>query len=148
MPRDNFSKVVIERLSKRVGMKCSRPDCRLPTAGPDAAEGVTNVGVAAHITGASPTGARFDDALTSEERAGIANGIWLCQTDAKLIDDDEMIYTKSVLREWKETAEHMAALEAKGYAVRKAQPFSDLHRNAPKLIAEMRDDCRRRVYCL
>jgi hypothetical protein len=73
-------------------------------------------------------------------RSDIANGIWLCQTHAKLIDDDELTYTAAVLRDWKDTAEHMAALEARGFAVRKAAPFTDLAKKAPRLLAEMRED--------
>lgn len=142
MARDDFSRTTIDRLSRRVGMRCSNPDCRMPTAGPDSNGGTTNLGVAAHITAASPGGARYDDRLTSEERSSIENGIWLCQIHAKLIDDDELRFPPSVLREWKETAEHMAALEARGYAVKKASPFPDLERKAPSLISEMRDDLK------
>jgi hypothetical protein len=140
LARDDFSRSVVDRLAKRVGMRCSCPDCRMPTSGPDGDGGVTNIGVAAHITAASPGGARYDEALTSEIRSGIANGIWLCQTHAKLIDDDELSYTPAVLREWKETAEHMAALEARGFTVRKAAPFANLEKKAPRLLAEMRKD--------
>ena len=144
MARDDFSKVIIDRLAKRAGMRCSFPDCRLPTAGPDAAGGVTNLGVAAHITAASPGGPRYDETLTPEQRSDILNGIWLCQSHAKLIDDDELTYTPAVLREWKDVAEHMAALEARGYEVRRATPFADLEKKAPKLIAEMREDLTRK----
>jgi hypothetical protein len=124
-------------------MRCSNPDCRRPTAGPDADGGTTNLGVAAHITAASLGGARYDGALSAEQRSDITNGIWLCQMHAKLIDDDELSYPPSVLREWKETAEHMAALEARGYAVHRDSPFPDLERKAPKLIAEMREDLQK-----
>jgi hypothetical protein len=123
-------------------MKCSYPDCRTPTSGPDGGDGITNTGVAAHISAASPGGARYDETLTPEMRSDITNGIWLCQTHAKLIDDDELTYTPAVLREWKETAEHMAALEARGFAVRRATPFADLEKKAPKLVAEMREDLK------
>lgn len=140
MARDDFTKAVIDRLAKRVGMKCSNPDCRMPTAGPDAAGGVTNTGVAAHISAASPGGARYDESLTPEERSGSGNGIWLCQTHAKLIDDDELAFTPALLREWRDTAEHMAALEARGFQVRRASPFANLEKRVPNLIAEMRAD--------
>ena len=80
--------------------------------------------------------------MTSEERGSINNGIWLCQTHAKLIDDDELAFPPTLLRDWKDTAEQMAALEAKGFSVRRALPFPDLERKAPKLIAEMREDLR------
>lgn len=142
LPRDNFPRETIDRLARRAGMKCSNPDCRLPTAGPDAGDGTTNTGVAAHIAAASPGGARYDDAMTPEQRSGIANGIWLCQTHAKLIDDDELTYTPAFLHEWKATAEAMAQLEAKGFVIRRGRSFADLEAKAPKLIAEMREDLR------
>jgi hypothetical protein len=112
----------------------------MPTSGPDADGGVTNIGVAAHISAASPGGARYDEMLTPEMRSDVGNGIWLCQTHAKLIDDDELTYTAAVLRDWKDTAEHMAALEARGFAVRRAAPFPALEKKGPKLFAEMRED--------
>ncbi|MGO7898905.1 hypothetical protein ACC719_15690 [Rhizobium ruizarguesonis] len=142
MARDDFSSAVKDRMAKRVAMRCSNPDCRSPTSGPDADLGVTNTGVAAHISAASPGGARYDPELTSEARSGITNGIWLCQVHAKLIDDDELTYPSSLLRDWKDTAERMAALEARGFTVRRAAPFPDLERKVPKLIAEMREDLK------
>lgn len=142
MARDKFSASVTDRLAKRAGMKCSCPDCRLPTSGPDSFDGVTNVGVAAHITAAAPDGPRYDPSISSEQRSSIDNGIWLCQTHAKLIDDDELAYPVLVLLEWKSTAEQMASLEARGFIVRRAKPFPDLERKAQALIAEMRADVR------
>jgi hypothetical protein len=138
--RDKFSKPTVDRMAKRVGMKCSSPNCRAPTSGPDAAGGVTNIGVAAHISAASSGGARYDATITSEARSNIDNGIWLCQNHAKLIDNDELSYPVSLLREWKETAEQMAALESKGFSVKRASPFPNLEKKAPGLIAEMRSD--------
>lgn len=73
-------------------------------------------------------------------RSDIANGIWLCQNHAKLIDDDELTYTPAVLRDWKDTAEHMAALEARGFAVRRAVPFPALEKKGLQLFSEMRED--------
>lgn len=143
MARDDFSKPVIDRLAKRVGMRCSYPDCRAPTSGPDMEGGVTNVGVAAHITAASPGGPRYDETLTSEGRSDISNGIWLCQIHAKLIDDDELAFPASTLKAWKETAEMMAALETRGFIVQRAIPFGGLERKAPTLIAEMQEDLTR-----
>lgn len=93
--------------------------------------------MAAHITAASPGGARYNPDLTPSERGSFNNGIWLCQSHAKLIDDDELHYTCALLHDWKETAENMAALEARGYAIRRSSPFPDLEKKAPKLIAEM-----------
>lgn len=142
MPRDEFSRAVVERLAKRAGMRCSNSDCRAPTSGPssDSPSGVTITGVAAHICAASPGGARYDSDMTPEQRCDITNGIWLCQTHAKLIDDDELSFPASLLREWKVVAEQIAALEARGFAVTKAKPFADLEKKAPKLLAAMQRD--------
>jgi hypothetical protein len=45
-----------------------------------------NVGVAAYITAASPGGPRYDPALTTDQRSGGENAIWLCQTCGKLVE--------------------------------------------------------------
>ena len=88
--RDEFSTTTKETLAKRVGYRCANPNCRKLTCGPCEDENkAINIGVAAHITAASPGGPRYDETLTSEERKSINNGIWLCQSCAKLIDDDE-----------------------------------------------------------
>jgi hypothetical protein len=67
-----------------------------------------NVGVACHITAASPGGPRYDSTLSPEERSSIRNAVWLCQTCAKLIDSDEVRFTARVLQEWKWIAEQRA----------------------------------------
>jgi len=61
--------------------------------------------VAAHITAASTGGPRFDAALSPENRASAANGIWLCQNCAKLVDNDALRFPADFLREWKVRAE-------------------------------------------
>jgi len=87
--RDDFSKDTKETLAKRVGMRCSNPNCRRSTSGPQAHPRKTiNIGVAAHITAAAPDGPRYAPKMATEERCGIENAIWLCQNCAKLIDND------------------------------------------------------------
>jgi len=107
--RDNFPPDIVEKLAKRVGMLCSNGDCRKPTCGPqDTPTGAINVGVASHITAASPGGPRYNPELTNEMRRGIENGIWLCQTCSKLIDSDQTRFTVSELQRWKREAEDRA----------------------------------------
>jgi hypothetical protein len=107
--RDEFPKVVAETLAKRVGNRCSNPGCRKRTSGPHTEDDkALNVGVGAHITAASPGGPRYDASLTLEERKGIGNGIWLCQSCGKLVDNDETRYTKEMLLTWKHDAEQEA----------------------------------------
>ncbi len=102
MARDDFPSRVIEVLAKRVGYHCSNPHCGRPTVGPHSEPGTfVKVGVAAHITAASPGGPRYDPSLTTEQRSDISNGIWLCCDCGKLIDSDEGKYTPDVLRKWK-----------------------------------------------
>lgn len=110
--RDDFSFQTKELLAKRVGVKCSNPNCRKPTSGPstDPIKAI-NTGVAAHITAASPGGPRYDHTLTSEERKSPDNGIWCCQTCGKLVDSDETGYTVELLKTFKRLSEEAAKLE-------------------------------------
>jgi hypothetical protein len=103
---DDFSEAVKRVLAARVANRCSDPGCRAITSGPqdDPAKAV-NVGVAAHITAASPGGPRYDPDLLPDERSGPGNGIWLCQNHAKLVDNDPARFPVEVLRKWKTDAE-------------------------------------------
>jgi hypothetical protein len=71
-------------------------------------DGYVKVGEAAHITAASPSGARYDASLTPEERRDFSNGIWLCREHAHQIDHDEKHFTVEGLRLWKRDAEARA----------------------------------------
>ncbi|WP_457945023.1 hypothetical protein ACSTAY_09170 [Vreelandella alkaliphila] len=112
MARDNFKKGDITKLSQRVALRCSNPDCRVPTAAPGETElGVNSIGVAAHIHAASPGGPRYDPSMTSFERGSISNAIWLCSNCSIIIDRDEARYTAKLLKEWKVKAEKTAIRE-------------------------------------
>jgi hypothetical protein len=106
MARDNFPYPVKAQLASRVNHRCSNPDCRAPTSGPQLDTTASmNVGVAAHITAAAARGPRYDRDLPPQDRRSPTNGIWLCQTCAKLVDNDEEKFTPVLLREWKRDAE-------------------------------------------
>ena len=112
MMRDDFPEPVKRTLAARVGNRCSNPDCRALTSGPQTTgDKALNVGVAAHITAAAPGGERYDRSLTADERADSNNGVWLCQNCAKLIDNDLLRYTEVLLRSWKTIAEDRALHE-------------------------------------
>ncbi len=104
--RDDFTDQVKRVLSQRVGNSCSNPRCGALTSGPtEDPAGAVNVGVAAHITAAASGGPRYDPARTPEQRKAAENGILLCQTCAKRIDDDPIRFSVDVLRGWKSDAE-------------------------------------------
>jgi len=107
--RDDFSMSTKRALAGRVNQRCSNPDCRASTGGPQVdPRKVLNIGVAAHIAGAAPGGPRYDATMTPEQRADISNGIWLCQTCARLIDNDPLHFGTEILRAWKTMAEQEA----------------------------------------
>lgn len=110
--RDDFNTNTKELLARRVGYRCSNPDCRKLTIGPhEEQDKHINIGVAAHITAASPGGQRYNHNLNSEERKSFSNGIWLCQTCAKLIDSDSTKFTVTLLETWKSVSEQLAIVE-------------------------------------
>ena len=113
--RDEFTIGIKEELAKRVGYLCSNP------------------------------GPRYDDSLSSGERGSCSNGIWLCQTCAKLVDSDQSRYTVDKLRVWKSDAEAAAAraLERRRSPVSGSEGvFLEAERLMPDLIAEIRSDVR------
>jgi hypothetical protein len=142
--RDDFTNATKELLAARVGFRCSNPGCRQATRGPQAdPAGTVNIGVAAHITAASPDGPRYDPSLTPEQRRATDNGIWLCQNDGKLVDNDAVRYTVDCLRSWKVAAEQAAARELEHRLNRTPTltgVLERIERLMPALLAEMRND--------
>lgn len=145
MPRTEFSQPTKETLAKRVAYRCSNPKCRALTTGPhsESARSV-NIGVASHITAASAGGPRFDASLAKNQRASIDNGIWLCQTCAKLIDSDDSKYTVTVLMDWKVTTEQRTERELTGIPEGEffPQAASATHTPIPKIAGLTYDEAR------
>ncbi len=142
--RDDFPLSVKELLAKRVAYRCSNQGCRKVTSGPqeDPTRAI-NIGVAAHITAASLGGPRFDSSLTQKERQTFENGIWLCQSCAKLVDNDPIRYGVDILRKWKTLAELTTARELENQLSTTTDPdqkFIKLEKLMPDLISEMRKD--------
>jgi hypothetical protein len=148
--RDDFTQAVKEELAKRAGFHCSNPKCRRQTSGPQSqATGSVNIGVAAHITAAAPQGPRYDATRTAEERQSAANGIWLCQTCAHIVDRDLSEYSADALRDWKAVAEAMAFLELRGWMTvpDRRGLLKKLEGDMPELFAEMRGDLQDYPFC-
>ncbi|MGZ3237096.1 MAG: hypothetical protein ACXWIN_00340 [Burkholderiaceae bacterium] len=107
--RDNFTAKVGRTLERRVNGHCSRPGCGVPTSGPNSdPDKASSMGIAAHICAAAPGGPRYDPGMTPLQRAGSANGIWLCANCSILIDRDETEFTVALLQAWKTQAEKKA----------------------------------------
>lgn len=115
MPRDDFPTRVVSLLVKRAASRCSICDCTTSGPGQDP-DGSVNVGVAAHIRAASPGGPRYDATMSPAERRSIKNGIWLCQNDAKHVDDDPARFTVAYLEELKATHEARIGMELRTHS--------------------------------
>ena len=96
--RDDFSAQIKRILCNIVGGKCSNPSCKKETLGPnERSKSNTSIGIATHICAASEVGPRYDVSMCKEERKYICNGIWLCNSCAKLIDSNpKKIYSTVV----------------------------------------------------
>lgn len=112
--RDDFSQRTKTDLALRASYHCSY--CKCSTVGPsdEGPDAVTMIGVAAHICAAAsgPGARRYDATMTSEQRAHIDNGIWLCGSCSILIDRDEVRFSAEVLREMRR--EHEASRQIGG----------------------------------
>ena len=122
--RDNFTTKTVDILAKRVGYLCSNPDCRKPTVGPNSEKDkATIVGIAAHITAASPGGPRHDSTLSVEQRKDIENGIWLCSNCSTLIDKDPNAFPIEKLKDWKNFSENEMNKLLRGIELKAERPF-------------------------
>jgi hypothetical protein len=81
--------------------------------------------------------------MDQAQRRSADNGIWLCHTCAKLIDNDEIRYPIAKVREWKARAE---AAAARNLERRPSKPPDEkvtrLERLMPELLSEMRKDLK------
>lgn len=123
--REDFDHATKEQLAKRAAYLCSFVGCHRSTFGPsrEAIDKTANTGVAAHICAASKgPGARrrlLDLKLDRALLRKYENGIWMCETHAKLIDTDEVSYTVEMLKDWRRLAELRAEIS---HQVGKALP--------------------------
>lgn len=106
MAPPDFSRNIIETLSRRAALRCSNPDCDKLTTGPNLEDGkATNIGEAAHIYGARVGAARYRQEMSDDERASISNAIWLCSDCHGRIDKDAGRFPDNLLLIWKEKHE-------------------------------------------
>lgn len=132
--RDDFPEATKKALALRAGYHCSFTGCGRLTAGPsdEGPMAVASIGVAAHISAASPGGRRFLSEMSTAERQSIENGIWLCSDHATLIDRDEKLYPIDVLKEMKRRHEERCGVEVRG--TREVLPRSGLLAVGPDIV--------------
>jgi len=102
---------------------CSYPGCRQEMV----TENESVIGEICHITASSPSGPRFNPALTEEERDSFTNLILLCPTHHKLVDDDTARYTPDLLRDFKQMAARNGMIELSPADAAKAQRLFATH---------------------
>ena len=95
--RDNFNRETREIVAARACWRCSFPDCTTGSLiGPsdESSEGVSRIGIVAHIAGAAPGpgSRRYDPSMSDETRRSASNAIFLCATHATMIDRDEVSF--------------------------------------------------------
>ena len=112
--RDDFTLKTRETIGRRSGYRCAFPNCRRLTTMPNPGDPTSSVstGIGAHICAAASGGPRYDPAMTPEERASVANGIWLCAACSKIVDTLPDAFPADTLRYWKQIAERVAARDA------------------------------------
>ena len=135
--REDFLKPTRDALAARAGMRCSNPSCRRATAKADPSdpENWIDLGIAAHITAASPGGSRYDLSLSPELRRSASNGVWLCHHCAKEVDSTTSTYSVETLRTWKQQAETCTARDAAATLDEIARLIADIE-SARTLIAQ------------
>jgi len=116
--RDDFLTNTKRTLAIRAAHFCSNPECLKLTAGPHSDENRSlSTGHAAHINAAAANGPRYDINQTPAQRRGIGNGLWLCRECGVIVDNDDSLYTATILRQWKRDHEALIAeVRTQGYA--------------------------------
>ncbi len=141
--RHDFTISTKELLAKRVAYRCSNPKCRKVTSGPqNNPSGSINIGIAAHITAASTGGQRFDSTLTRSQRQAVKNGIWLCQSCAKLVDNDPIRYTVDILQDWKYQSEKTTLYELENQSSISTNQYIKIEGLMHDLLEEIRKDLK------
>ncbi len=114
--RAEFSAATRKIIAERAGYQCSVLNCGRLTVGPGPGKTqVVNVGMAAHIYAASPSGPRGTGGLSAAERSEPENGIWCCYSHGKAIDSDAgHAYSVAQLKAWKRLHEARKGAEVNG----------------------------------
>lgn len=98
------SATTIKRLFALSGNRCAFPGCGNSLFDQN---GVLIADIC-HIAGAKPSAKRYDPSQTEDQRQGFSNLIVLCANHHRVIDSDELTYTRPALRDMKRVHEATA----------------------------------------
>src|SRR5262245_5695307 len=101
------SVTTIKRLFALSGNRCAFPGCTNPLFDQDGAL----IADVCHIGGDKPDAKRYDPLQTEAQRQGFNNLIVLCANHHRVIDSDEVTYTRQALRQMKRSHEASATEE-------------------------------------
>ena len=101
------SATTIKRLFALSGNRCAFPGCTNSLFDQNGAL----IADVCHIAGDKPDAKRYDPIQTEERRQGFNNLIVLCANHHRVIDSDEVTYTRPALREMKRSHEATATEE-------------------------------------
>lgn len=103
VPTGKFSESTRKLLAGQAGNRCSAPWCDRTTVASSTSmkSELSNSGEAAHILGRASSSSRHDRDQPVKDREAPENGIWMCRTDATLIDRNDALYPPELLRQWK-----------------------------------------------
>ena len=99
--RENFSADVVRQIAFEAHLFCACPTCCRFTSYATTSGKARAIAEAAHINAASVNGPRASSNKSKSYLKSAANGIWLCSICHKKIDQDELLYPKVMLEEWK-----------------------------------------------
>ena len=121
--RIEFSAKTKRLIADRAGNQCSFPTCGRRTVSADpATASPSSDGFASHIHSAAAGGPRGRGGLTENELRSQANGIWLCGTHARLVDNNrgvafppEVLLSYKCLQEARVVKEHQGLYSPIGW---------------------------------
>ncbi|VHO03471.1 hypothetical protein [Candidatus Rhabdochlamydia sp. T3358] len=146
-----FSQKTINALAKRAAYTCS--NCQISTlcAAESSDSEHAHTGQAAHIIAAARNGPRASESATTDEKASISNGIYLCQICAKLIDaNGGKDYSPEKLKKMKQdheksTREKIVPLPGENLKIQSSVNVLDNSESWENLIQCFSSECAQRI---
>ncbi|MEZ4784814.1 MAG: hypothetical protein R3F28_12160 [Candidatus Kapaibacterium sp.] len=100
--KPDFSQKTKDKIIRESGLLCNNPECGIIVSlGETEAKTGSIIGEIAHIEGAEPTAARYNEKQTDSERSSHNNAILLCANCHAKVDRQPELYPVDLLNSWK-----------------------------------------------